>query len=385
MRAEQILWTPKDGWSSPSEGGLYDKAQLALIFFSKEAIRDHAAIDGLKRLYPHADIFGCSTAGEISDTSVFDNAIVATAISFDDTAFIGIKTKIRDMTDSLAAGEFLANSLEHKGLIHVFCLSDGLHINGSDLVKGLTMHLPPHVRVTGGLAGDGPDFKEALVCWDGSPEKDTVGILGFYGKGLKIAYGSFGGWDPFGPERLITCSKGNILYELDGSSALELYKLYLGEYAQNLPAMGLLFPLSIRTGDGKTGIVRTILSINEEDKGIIFAGDVPEGAYARFMKANIERLIDGSYRAAKTSYEAIGASPDLAILISCVGRKLVLKQRTEEEVEAAREVFGEKTVMTGFYSYGEIAPFTPNTPSILHNQTMTITTFFENRDLKQHA
>jgi hypothetical protein len=195
---------------------------------------------------------------------------------------------------------------------------------------------------------------------------------------LRVGYGSLGGWDPFGPERLITRSKGNVLYELDGHSALELYKKYLGEHAQGLPATGLLFPLSLRVKAGETGVVRTILSVNEQEQSMTFAGDVPEGAYARLMKANFDRLIDGAIGAAKTSYQAIGStSPDLAVLISCVGRKLILKQRIEEEVEGVRDILGERTVLTGFYSYGEISPFAPGAKCELHNQTMTITTFSE--------
>ena len=109
-----------------------------------------------------------------------------------------------------------------------------------------------------------------------------------------------------------------------------------------------------------------------------FAGDVPTGCYARFMKANFDRLIDGAVGAARTSYEAVGsASPDLALLVSCVGRKLVLAQRVEEEVEGVRDVLGERTVLAGFYSYGEISPFTPHARCELHNQTMTITTLSE--------
>jgi len=168
------------------------------------------------------------------------------------------------------------------------------------------------------------------------------------------------------------------LYELDGKSALELYKRYLGDHAKGLPATGLLFPLSLRTKEGEAGLVRTILSIDEEVQSMTFAGDVPEGAYARLMKANFDRLVDGAVGAAKVSYEAIGSSsPDLAILISCVGRKMVLRQRIEEEVEGVREVLGDRTILTGFYSYGEISPFTPGAKCALHNQTMTITTFSE--------
>jgi hypothetical protein len=96
------------------------------------------------------------------------------------------------------------------------------------------------------------------------------------------------------------------------------------------------------------------------------------------MRADIDRLIDGASGAAKVARAAIGErTANLAILISCVGRKLVLKQRTEEEVEAVRDVLGGSTVLAGFYSYGEISPFGPREQSTLHNQTMTVTTFSE--------
>ncbi|HUK55712.1 MAG TPA: FIST C-terminal domain-containing protein [Nitrospiria bacterium] len=168
------------------------------------------------------------------------------------------------------------------------------------------------------------------------------------------------------------------MYELDGKSALDLYRNYLGEHAKGLPATGLLYPLSLRIQEGTAGVVRTILSIDERERSMTFAGDVPEGAYARLMKANFDRLIDGAVGAAKISHEAIGSSaPDLAILISCVGRRLVLKQRIEEEVEGVQEILGDRTVLTGFYSYGEISPFSRDAKCELHNQTMTITTFSE--------
>lgn len=272
----------------------------------------------------------------------------------------------------------LAQSIPKEDLSHLFVLSDGLAVNGSELVKGLMCFLPENVAVTGGLAGDGSDFKETLTFLNKHPQKDTVAVIGFYGDRLKVGYGSVGGWDPFGPDRLITKSDGNVLYEVDGRSALELYKVYLGEHAAGLPATGLLFPMSIRVKEHEKGLVRTILSINEEQQSLTFAGDMPEGAYARLMKANFDRLIDGAMEAAKNSYKAAGSlCPGLAILISCVGRKLLLKQRTEEEVEAVRDILGADTVLAGFYSYGEICPFTFGASPELHNQTMTITTFQE--------
>ena len=378
MQIEQRKWTKAGGWNPEAPGAVGPTAQLVLVFGSRSILADPHHVTDLRRCYPAAHVFGCSTAGEICGTQVMDDSLVVTAVRFESVRLAGAKIRIGEAKDGLQVGERLAQALDHEGLVHVLVLSDGLKINGSELVKGLTGSLPSGVSVTGGLSGDGERFERTLVLWDGPAESGTVAVLGLYGDRLRVGYGSMGGWDPFGPERLITRSSGNVLYELDGKSALELYRKYLGDYANGLPATGLLFPLSLRTRQDAPPVVRTILSINEAGQSLTFAGDVPEGAYARLMKANFDRLIDGSVGAAKTSYEAIGSSsPDLAILISCVGRKLVLKQRVEEEVEGARDVMGSHTVMTGFYSYGEISPFTPSAKCELHNQTMTITTFSE--------
>ena len=376
MRIEQKKWTEAKGWTAGPPGALGD-SQLVLIFGARPILRE-SLVAQIKTAYPSAHILGCSTAGEICGTQVSDHSLVTTAVSFEHAWLKGSRVELNLAEDSFQAGEYLARSLDFEGLAHVLVLSDGLVVNGSDLVRGLTKHLPDRVTVTGGLAGDGERFEETLVFWDGVPKRNTIAALGLYGSRLRVGYGSLGGWDPFGPERLITRSRGNVLYELDGRSALELYKKYLGEHAHGLPATGLLFPLSLRVKAGETGVVRTILSVNEQEQSMTFAGDVPEGAYARLMKANFDRLIDGAIGAAKTSYQAIGStSPDLAVLISCVGRKLILRQRIEEEVEGVRDILGEHTILTGFYSYGEISPFVPGAKCELHNQTMTITTFSE--------
>ncbi len=377
MKTDQRRWTEARGWEPGCPGESDNSVQLVLLFGSRTILREKKWLAEIKQVYPNAHLLGCSTAGEICGTQVFDDSLVVTAVSFAYTQLKGAKVRIDKMENSCKAGEQLAQSLEREGLVHVFVLSDGLKINGSELVKGLTKYLPDYVSITGGLSGDGALFRETYVLWDDEPEKDTVAVLGLYGKRLKVGYASFGGWDPFGPERLITRSKGNVLYELDGKSALMLYKKYLGEHAKGLPSTGILFPLSVRIKEGERGVVRTILSVNEEEQSMTFAGDVPEGYYARLMKANFDRLIDGAVEAAKTSLDILGFSPGLAILISCVGRKLILKQRIEEEIEGVRDILGAQATLTGFYSYGEISPFTKGARCELHNQTMTITAFSE--------
>lgn len=376
MKVEQSTWHPEIGWETPSV--LKHKANLVFAFGSREMLAYPSYFEKIRERYPKAHILSASTAGNILSTNIVDDSVVVTAIAFEVTPIQVVQTKVDAYRSSFDAGKELAMALPQKGLKHVFVLSDGQQVNGSQLVKGMLSVLPPSTSLTGGLAGDGEHFQMTLVGLDEPPLVGKVAALGLYGDQIKIGFGSVGGWDPFGPERKVTRSQGNRLYELDNCSALELYKAYLGEHASELPASALLFPLSIRLEKSDHPLVRTVLNIDEKEGSMIFAGDIPEGCYAQFMKANFERVIDGAFEAANQAYEMLGAfQPDLALLVSCVGRRMVLRERTEEELESIEDILGKGSAMTGFYSYGEIAPTAPHASCELHNQTMTITTLRE--------
>jgi hypothetical protein len=377
MKIEQMKFSEGRGWEvlrrdKPDTGNY-----TLILAFGSPALLTQERYNDIKEKYPGADILMSSTAGEIIDTEVHDHTISLTAICLEKAV---VKTAIIDIgegKDSLEAGRNLGRALEPAGLKNVLVISDGHKVNGSDLVLGLQQTLSQDTILTGGLAGDGPRFQSTLVGLNSVPSEGKVVAIGFYGNDLLVTYGSVGGWDVFGPERLITRSEANILYELDGEPALDIYKLYLGDYASELPGSGLLFPLSIRVSGENHSIVRTILDVNEEDKSLIFAGNMPENTYAQLMKASFDRLIEGASDAAQNSMNNLQASPDLVLLISCVGRKLVLDQRIEEEVEVVRAIYGDKPAIAGFYSYGEISPTLNSMKCDLHNQTMTITTLTE--------
>ena len=379
MKIEQKKKTSEDIWVNVIDKKLNNKAQLVFAFGEVSLLKDINNFKQIREFYPKAEIISCSTAGEIIGTEVRNDNIVATAISFDKTRIKSVAENIKDMSESKSLGERLAKKINQKDLKHAMVFADGLGVNGSEIAKGINSVFPDNVAVTGGMAGDQDKFKETIVGLNESIGKNMVVLIGFYGDDLQVGYGSVGGWDPFGLERLVTKSKGNVLYELDNQPVLELYKKYLGKMAEGLPSTGLLFPLSVRTKDKKTNLVRTVLSIDEKGKSMTFAGDIMEGSYAQLMKANFDRLIEGASNAAKKSKEINSFDlPELAILISCVGRKLVLKQRIEEEVESVQKVLGKQAVMTGFYSYGEISPAVETSKKCeLHNQTMTITIFKE--------
>jgi len=378
MKIEQKKFSKANGWETLKYSDLDAfNCSFVMAFGSTSNLEDETIYKTIRNNYPKADIIMNSTSGEIYDSQVNDDTISLTAVCFETTKIKTATVQIDEMDNSRDAGRSLALALDPVNLKNVLVISDGQKVNGSDLVQGLQEHLPAGTIITGGLAGDGSRFKKTLVGLNESPIEGRIVVIGFYGDGLTVTYGSVGGWDSFGPERLITKSSANVLFELDGKPALDIYKMYLGEYADELPGSGLLFPLSIRTEVSEELIVRTILGINEEDKSLTFAGNMPEGAYARLMKANFDRLIEGASAAAQNSINGKIKKPGLAILISCVGRKLVLNQRIEEEVEVVRAMYGDSTSITGFYSYGEISPSFNFMKCELHNQTMTITTLSE--------
>jgi hypothetical protein len=360
---------------------LDSETSLLLLFGGSRVIDRPALIQEILDACPRSHVMGCSTAGEIHGSEISDDSLVVAAVRFDKSRLLTTHAAVHTPKDSYAAGRAIAASLHQPALRGVLVLSDGLNVNGSELVKGLNDTLGGDVVVTGGLAGDGTDFKRTWVIKDRAPQSGYVTAVGFYGDHIRLGHGSKGGWDKFGPERKVTKSDGNILYELDGRPALQLYKEYLGDRASGLPATGLLFPLAIRSSntDGKV-LVRTILAVDEAAQSMTFAGDLPEGVLAQLMRANFDRLIQGASEAATLTLhnqeQAGASSPTLSIAISCVGRRLVLGERTEEEIEATLDILPNGSSQVGFYSYGEISPYASGACD-LHNQTMTLTTITE--------
>lgn len=379
MKIEQKVWNQKI-WKTIRPCKELIEPQVVFVFASLELLSDTTHTSQVLNMYPKATLIGCSTAGEIGNIFVKDDSMVITAVQFEKTTIQFAYEHIVDSDKSFEVGKTLMTSLLKEDLKHILIFSDGLTVNGTQLIAGCLFALPEGISLSGGLAAHADKFDQTVVITpDGISQKNCVVAMGLYGNDLKVSCASIGGWDIFGIERLVTKSHQNILYEIDNEPALQLYKSFLGENVKDLPGSALLFPLSIRTNNENETIVRTILAINEEDQSMTFAGDIPNGSYVRLMKANIDRLIDGAVDAATLSLNGLGNSkPELAILVSCVGRKLVLKQIVEEEIEGVMNVLGDQTVITGFYSYGEISPFKNGQRCELHNQTMTITSITEN-------
>ncbi|MGE4280046.1 MAG: FIST signal transduction protein [Magnetospirillum sp.] len=351
-------------------------SDLVLLFAGVNLLRDPDCFAALRRAFPQAILAGCSTAGEITPKGMSDGTAVITSVSFDKVRLRSVAARLDHMDESAVVGAQLGHALTAPDLHAALVFGKGVGINGSALIDGMVGAVGPQVPISGGLAGDGGAFVETLTLTSDGIDPDQVVAIGLYGDSLKVSHGSFGGWQPFGPPRRVTKADGNILYELDGQAALNLYKEYLGEYARDLPASGLLFPFEMLDAECRSvGLIRTILGIDEQKGALILAGDIDLNGHLRLMHANNEGLVDGAETAARRAKEEAGpiSADSLAILVSCVGRKLVMGDAVDEEVEAVSQVLGRQVPLTGFYSYGEIAPFSSTTQCMLHNQTMTVT------------
>ena len=375
MQVKQIVVRKPEQLAAASARLTGMATDLVLVFGGIEYFKQPDLPATLNAAAPGAALLGCSTAGEISPDGVDDGSCVVTAIDFAQTELRQASTALNGMDDSFAAGARLGQQLAAPDLQAILVFGPGVQINGSALVNGIASVVGDAVPITGGLAGDGGAFQRTWTLGKDGVTDHGIVAVGLCGKALNFAHGSFGGWEPFGPARKVTRCSGNVLHELDGEPALEVYKRYLGEHAKGLPASGLLFPFAMLGDDHNAiGLIRTILGVDDVTGSLTLAGEIQQDSYLKLMHASTDKLVNGAESAAEAAARMLGAkTAGLAILVSCVGRKLVMGSRVDEEVEAVADIFGSNATLTGFYSYGEISPFTPGAACKLHNQTMTIT------------
>jgi len=351
---------------------------LVLVFGNRYMLEEAAIYNELRTKFSDGHLVFGSTSGDITANYVDDESITVTAIEFERSHF-EIKTSnvINSDGDSFKTGRDLVNQFTKEGLKHVFVVSEGSFVNGSQLTKGMNDALEDNLLITGGLCGDAARFEKTVASYNENPKSGEIVAIGFYGDSFEASFAIHGGWTPFGPERVVTKSESNVLFELDNQPALDLYKKYLGDKSNELPGAALLYPLNVKSENEEQSFVRTILNIDEAKNTMILAGDIPENSRVQLMMTNVDNIANASELAARQALEKRKSKPQLALLVSCIGRKLVLDQRVEEEIEEVVSIVGEATTVCGFYSYGEIAPFNLEINCQLHNQTMTITLISE--------
>lgn len=377
MEIEQSKWCPTQEWVKLYSSKNGHRSQLVYVFGNQDILQTKGRLEEIQEMYPSADIVVCSTSNEIYNGQVFNGSIVLSAIYFEYTKIQAVTINLRDVKDSFDMGTHISAMIEKDDLRHLMIFTDGNQIDPAHLLTGLHFNISSSIPITGGLAGNNTNTTITGLN-DVGEEGNIVGVA-FYGEKINIGHACHGGWTPFGPERFITKSEDNILYELDHIPIYDFYSKYLEGIVEDMKEAAKIYPFGLATASGEDRLIRAFLRF-DENKNAVFAGDMPEGSKVRLLRTNINHLLDSAAIAAENSWKPFNMQdPEFALIVNCNARKLVLQDWLDEEIVAVKNHLGKRTKSIGFYSSGEFSPQYQDTKTELHNHTMTITTFSEDR------
>jgi hypothetical protein len=352
---------------------------LFFIFINKERSFwiEHLTLISAK--FPSSSFVGATSAGQIGGEFIYDNECVITALKFKKAKFFLKTFEHVSSESSFDIGKQIAMLGNEHDVHSALIFSEGLNINGTKLSEGINL-TNKKIVYSGGLSGDGSDFKETLVFTKDKFIPNAIAVV-YFDKNVEFRTSAAGGWTSFGIERRVTKSHNNIVYEIDEKPAINLYNDYLGSKAKLLPSYGLHFPICLtsKNNNAETELVRTLLAIDEVAGSLTFAGDVNEGCEIKLMKSTTKDLIHSAQSLfAEKLLEINNLEGDVfSFLVSCVGRRLVMGQNTEEEFVLPPLPF--EVIRTGYYSYGELSKSIKENKCSLHNQTFTLTLIWEKR------
>jgi hypothetical protein len=400
MTSSTFTWTPDAGWSTPLPQR-DARAQLVLIFGPVETPSPQWFED-LAQRYPTARRVYVSGGGQMMSAGetdqLLDHGVTMVALSF---LNVSVRAhQVRDVhrhNSADAAAALVAPFADLPTGSHVLVFCEGIDVRGDQFIEAIEQHLPAGVTVSGGLASNGLALSDSRVGLDAIPERNTAVAIALSGPHLRVATSVALGFMPFGPIRRVTHTEEHTLWQLDNEPALDVYRRYLGPFSEELPGSALLFPLWVSASDGSGGVTRTILGIEQDGGAMHFAGAIPDQSHVRLMRTHEDHLVLDVEHALETALEGMDNVPvQFGLVVSCIGRRAVLRSRSEEEAGARRTVSGVPSVV-GFYSNGEFAPPTSwpgatgdvgddrrsaqrraaGSRAVLHNQTLVITLFGE--------
>ena len=376
MKVDQFLLANNAISYSQKNISSAEEVSFVLVFASRSKMESPKWLSLLQNHYPGADILSCSTSGEVYFSELTNESVTGMAVALSKTNFEIYAERLVGNQESFDLGKNLASRFATEGLNHVLLFGDGWLVNGSDLVQGMYSILGKAVSISGGLAGDGANFSKTLVGLNEDIHQRMAVAIGFYGDTLKIGFGSHGGWSELGEAYEVTEADGREILKLGTTSPLSAYKAFLGDDADGLPGTALLYPVAVWLPGAEDYVVRTVFNTDEFNGSITLGEATPVGSRLQFMRARFDDLLKGVKGAAEEALTGLGQSPEMALMVSCIGRKLLFNQQIDEEIKETHEVLGSQTPIGGFYSYGEICPVQKDLAA-LHHQMLTLTVFAE--------
>jgi hypothetical protein len=357
------------------------------IIWAFGAIRynQRTLLKGIRSISKDIPVIGCTTDGEITSSGLSSDTVAVLCLSADQIRFPTVSVPHLSK-GSFEAGVKIGDALYDCRCKYLQIFSDGLSGNATRVIDGIKKVLGDDIKIAGGAAGDGGQFRCTYQYGDDRILTDSIVAVGFAGD-FHYGVGVGGGWTPFGVAKRVTKSIDNIVYELDGQPALQVYEKFLGKYAALLPSVGVEYPLALLGPDGnieENGYVlsRATMGVDREKGAIRFAGDVPEGAFVKMTMGSEQDVIQAAQKAAEDAICQLKkkrptAMPKAVFIYSCMARKIVLGSKAGEEFSHVKKGVGADTPTIGFYTYGEYAPVGKTNMSCFHNETITLTVIGE--------
>jgi len=322
-------------------------------------------------------IMGATTAGEIYANPMdgvyeLEGSIVCMLVEVNSNALAMTVVEVEE-EDSYVVGE-------HIGLwaksyfrdVAIITLTSGLTFDNDAYTQGIISKGVEYAF--GGASGDNFALKETFVFSNTVISNYGVLALAIDKSRINILGARAFGWGGIGQEQIVTKSIKNIVYEIDDLPAINFYKRYLNVTSQDMPQMGLEYPLEVRRRNGQI-IYRAVLAIDEENGALIFAGHVEEKARVRISAPKGKSIIK---EVEKSTSDILSENPmftpELALVFPCCSRKQILGHLTHLEIEAV--VTSANVPLIGFFAYGEIGAFPGGYG--FHNETF-VTAFLEEK------
>lgn len=335
---------------------------------------------GIGSVAPGVTVIGCSTDGEIATTGLGLDSLVTLAVASDTIRFHTAQVE-QVSADSYAAGAALGEKFKNLDCSYIQIFTEGIKANADEILLGMKASLGNDISVAGGASGDGGVFKQTFQYHNESVLTDSIVAVAFEGD-FEFSTGVGCGWFPVGIAKKVTKATGNVVYELDGQPALQVYEKYLGRHASKLPAVGVEYPLGLlaptsEPDDSDTFVCRATMGVDHQAGSITFAGDIPEGVWVKMTMGYESDIIQAATEAARTAMDKLlGRNPEIkpkiVFIYSCMARKIVLGSKTQNEIAAVQNIVGDTIPIIGFYTYGEFAPAGESNASYFHNETVTL-------------
>ncbi|MCG8376873.1 MAG: FIST C-terminal domain-containing protein [Chlorobiales bacterium] len=362
------------------------KADVLIVFGAMRF--DHKdLLAGITAVAGDVPMVGGTTAGEISPEGFSEGSVVVMAIRSSGLAFhTGIGRRMSRDEDACARA-LIADILSRattEDFSSLLVFPNGMGGDGLNVLKGLQGVLGRDFEIAGGYLGDDMRFKHTFQYYNGKVYRDAiVGFLVSFKEGYRTGIGVRSGFESIGNSFYCTSSEGNVVREFDNVSALELYKEFLGdERSGRLPGICMEYPFGLIDEDaGHSGKrhfqLRCGLNVDKKNGTITLAASIPEGSAVTLTSGSRGDIINGAREAAEQAMQCLRcARPELIVMFSCVGRKLVLGRRTPEEVDVVRKCIGYDVPIIGFYTYGEIGPIDRSVEKLaeakFHNETVVL-------------